>query len=123
MIKSKTDNLCSIYSIKQSQASTAKAVGELAGHGGYISCCKFFSDKHMLTSSGDATCILWDINMNQDLIKFRDHTADVMTIAINPDGHTFVSGGCDFTAKNWDARSGKCTQTFLGHQSDINAIQ
>jgi len=35
----------------------------------------------------------------------------------------FVSGACDGTAKLWDLGSGKCVQTFVGHDSDINAIQ
>jgi WD40 repeat protein len=33
-----------------------------------------------------------------------------------------VSGACDATAKLWDIRSGKATQTFSGHESDINAV-
>ncbi len=35
----------------------------------------------------------------------------------------FVSGACDATARVWDVRSGKCTQTFAGHENDINAVQ
>lgn len=34
----------------------------------------------------------------------------------------FVSGSCDTTAKVWDIRSGKCTHTFHGHDSDINSV-
>ena len=34
----------------------------------------------------------------------------------------FVSGACDATAKLWDIRSGRATQTFTGHESDINAV-
>ena len=34
----------------------------------------------------------------------------------------FVSGSCDTTAKVWDVRSGKCTHTFRGHDSDINSV-
>lgn len=33
-----------------------------------------------------------------------------------------MSGACDATAKLWDIRSGKATQTFVGHESDINAV-
>lgn len=34
-----------------------------------------------------------------------------------------MSGACDATAKLWDIRSGRATQTFTGHESDINAVQ
>jgi WD40 repeat protein len=32
------------------------------------------------------------------------------------------AGACDAQAKKWDMRTGKCVQTFTGHESDINAI-
>jgi len=38
------------------------------------------------------------------------------------DRFTFVSGGCDAAAKLWDVRTGRCIQTFTGHESDINAV-
>jgi len=42
---------------------------------------------------------------------------------VSPDKKFFVSGACDATAKLWDIRTGKCQQTFSGHESDINAVQ
>lgn len=41
---------------------------------------------------------------------------------MSPDFNFFVSGSCDYTAKVWDVREGRCKQTFYGHESDINAI-
>lgn len=35
----------------------------------------------------------------------------------------FVSGGCDTMAKVWDIRTGRCTQTFAGHDNDINSVK
>jgi WD40 repeat protein len=43
-------------------------------------------------------------------------------LSLAPNLNTFVSGACDATAKLWDIRSGKATQTFTGHESDINAV-
>ena len=37
------------------------------------------------------------------------------------DKNYFVSGACDAKAKIWDIKSGKCQQTFSGHESDINS--
>jgi len=55
--------------------------------------------------------------------EFSDHNGDVMSVATNPvDKNTFVSGSCDATAKLWDIRTGKCAQTFVGHEADINAV-
>ncbi|KAJ3477588.1 hypothetical protein NLG97_g8801 [Lecanicillium saksenae] len=97
---------------------------ELSGHAGYLSCCRFINDRSILTSSGDMTCIKWDIETGQRVTEFADHLGDVMSISLNPTNqNTFISGACDAFAKLWDIRAGKAVQTFAGHESDINAIQ
>merc|ERR1712072_666975 len=97
---------------------------ELSGHSGYLSCCRFINDRRILTSSGDMTCVLWDIETGQKITEFADHLGDVMSLSINPlDNNQFVSGACDAFAKLWDVRQQKCVQTFAAHDSDINAIQ
>lgn len=45
------------------------------------------------------------------------------SLSLGPNQNIFVSGACDATAKIWDIRSGRATQTFTGHESDINAVQ
>jgi len=96
---------------------------ELNAHIGYLSCCRFLNDRQIVTSSGDMTCILWDIEQGTKLTEFSDHNGDVMSVSISPDKNHFISGACDATAKLWDLRAGKCMQTFAGHESDINAVQ
>ncbi|CEG63323.1 Putative Guanine nucleotide-binding protein subunit beta [Rhizopus microsporus] len=114
------DNTCSIHNLE----SPIKPIRELSGHTGYLSCCRFLSDHQILTSSGDTSCILWDIDLGSKLHEFSDHTGDVMSLAVSPDNPTiFVSGACDATAKIWDLRTQKCVQSFSGHESDINAVQ
>lgn len=116
------DNICSVYNLK-SREQPIRVSRELAAHTGYISCCKFVSDRHILTSSGDMTCIMWDMEMGTAIQKFTDHTGDVMSVSISPDKNTFVSGACDAHAKLWDTRTSQCVQTFTGHDSDINSVQ
>jgi guanine nucleotide-binding protein G(I)/G(S)/G(T) subunit beta-1 len=95
---------------------------ELPGHTGYLSCCRFLTDNQILTSSGDMSCVLWDIETGQQVTTFAGHTGDVMSLSLSPDQKTFVSGACDASAKLWDIRGGYCLQTFTGHESDINSI-
>lgn len=116
------DNICSIYSLKTREGNV-RVSRELAGHTGYLSCCRFLDDSQILTSSGDTTCCLWDIETGQQLTSFVGHTGDVMSISLcNDNSRTFVSGACDASAKVWDIRDGMCRQTFTGHESDINAV-
>uniref|UniRef100_A0A669BYV1 Guanine nucleotide binding protein (G protein), beta polypeptide 1a n=1 Tax=Oreochromis niloticus TaxID=8128 RepID=A0A669BYV1_ORENI len=115
------DNICSIYNLKTREGNV-RVSRELAGHTGYLSCCRFLDDNQIVTSSGDTTCALWDIETGQQTTTFAGHTGDVMSLSLAPDTRLFVSGACDASAKLWDIREGMCRQTFTGHESDINAI-
>jgi len=117
------DNICSIYNLKGKEAPI-RIQRELAAHTGYLSCCRFLSDRQIITSSGDMSCMLWDIDTGTLMERFDSHGGDVMSVSANPtDKNTFVSGGCDSAAKLWDIRLNGCVKTFTGHTSDINAIQ
>lgn len=124
------DNLCSIYRVAHTDASpyvAQRAHKELAAHDGYLSCCRFFDKgSKIVTSSGDSSCIMWDIQRAESLSHFNDHNGDVMSVSINPkDEKMFVSGSCDSTARIWDIRgsASPCIDTFYGHESDINSVQ
>eukprot|EP00978_Attheya_sp_CCMP212_P022696 scaffold68134_cov52-Attheya_sp.AAC.1 len=115
------DNLCSIYNI--TEGTQAKSVKELASHDGYISCCRFIDEKNIITSSGDSSCIFWDIERGDALTTFTGHGGDVMSISLSPkDKNVFVSSSIDGTAKIWDIRESKCVQTHVGHTADVNAV-
>jgi guanine nucleotide-binding protein G(I)/G(S)/G(T) subunit beta-1 len=122
------DNLCSVYKLPQGTKDVGqqKTYGELAQHEGYLSCCRFVRDNEIITSSGDSTCILWDVETKTPTSIFNDHTGDVMSVSIHENSNLFVSGSCDATAKLWDYRQGgktNCVKTFPGHESDINSAQ
>jgi len=120
------DNICSIYNL-ESKDQPIKVARELAAHTGYLSCCRFVDDRSILTSSGDMTCMLWDVESGAQVEQFSEHNGDVMSISINPNNKDiFVSGACDATAKVWSTKSPsnkQSLQTFTGHESDINAVQ
>jgi len=120
------DNLCSVYKLsnKDAAGSPQRTHSELAQHEGYLSCCRFIRDDEIVTSSGDSTCILWDVEQKSPKAVFHDHTGDVMSVSIFDANDVFVSGSCDASAKVWDHRQQKaCVKTFTGHESDINSVQ
>uniref|UniRef100_A0A8C7VKR7 Uncharacterized protein n=1 Tax=Oncorhynchus mykiss TaxID=8022 RepID=A0A8C7VKR7_ONCMY len=121
------DNKCSVYplSLDKNENLAAKKKS-VAMHTNYLSACSFTnSDMQILTSSGDGTCALWDVESGQLLQSFHGHTADVLCLDLAPSetGNTFVSGGCDKKANVWDMRSGQCIQSFETHESDINSVR
>jgi len=120
------DNLCSVYRLPSSgdvnPGGGQKTYAELAQHEGYLSCCRFIEDNRIITSSGDSTCILWDVETKCPVQIFNDHGGDVMSVSIFEEKGIFVSGSCDATAKLWDYKTGACSQTFHGQESDINSV-
>jgi len=119
------DNLCSVYKLPSTKDAGAspKTFAELAQHEGYLSCCRFINDNEIITSSGDSTCILWDVEAKTATTMFQDHTGDVMSISLYEPSGLFVSASCDATAKLWDFRDKKkCVNTFHGHESDVNSV-
>lgn len=121
------DNICSLYRLPQGskEAGQQKTYGELSQHEGYLSCCRFIRDNEIITSSGDSTCILWDVETRAPTSCFIDHSGDVMSVSIYDQKNLFVSGSCDASAKLWDHRCGNkhAVKTFNGHDSDINSVQ
>jgi guanine nucleotide-binding protein G(I)/G(S)/G(T) subunit beta-1 len=119
------DNICSIYNITTLEAEEPQT--KLIGHDGYLSCARFIDENNLITSSGDASCIAWDVNRQQIKGRFIDHGGDVMSVSLHPkDPNMFVSGSVDTTAKLWDIRLNQCTHTFAGqdaHTLDVNAVQ
>jgi len=116
------DNICSIYNLT-SKEQPIKVARELAAHTGYLSCCRFIGDEQILTSSGDMTCMLWNVESGSTVQTYADHNGDVMSISPAPGGaHIFVSGACDALAKVWDVKNPSSVRTFGGHESDINAV-
>jgi guanine nucleotide-binding protein G(I)/G(S)/G(T) subunit beta-1 len=126
------DNICSIYKLSaaagEDQANKNHTEhAQLMQHEGYLSCCRFVDENNILTSSGDASCILWDLqNPKHPKQTFHGHDGDVMSVSVPNTGDTqFISGSCDLFSKLWDWRVGRnsCVKTFQGHQSDINCVQ
>jgi len=121
------DNIVSIYKLAPDKRTVTneKPAAELSQHEGYLSCCRFIDGNSILSSSGDSTCILWDISRTAPKQVFTDHSSDVMSISIAPSNPSlFVSGSCDAFSKVWDIRQAgkKSALTFGGHDSDINSV-
>lgn len=133
------DNMCSIYDLdKDNNGNNVKVKHELKHEDGYVSSCLFIGEEHILTASADQTVALWDCETGDQIRLFEGHQEDVMCLSslagsssasaaenslINTMSQDlFISGSCDQTCKLWDLRSGSCSQTFQGHESDVNAI-
>jgi guanine nucleotide-binding protein G(I)/G(S)/G(T) subunit beta-1 len=111
--------MCSLYDLE-----SGSVLRELSSHDGYLSCCRFLRDEtQILTSSGDSTCILWDVERSIPIVHFNDHSGDVMSVSLRPgDEDCFISGSSDGTVKVWDVRLDKATTTYASHESDVTGV-
>lgn len=138
------DNICTIYKIDDASSYNSspssngapqamgaqdppkgELVHELVKHDGYVSCCRFVDERHIITTSGDHNCLYWDIQrQDQDPIHFSEHNGDVMFLSLHPsDKNMFVTGSIDKTARIWDVRTPhKSVQTHYGHDGDVNSV-
>jgi len=123
------DNTVSVYKLgteTERKVSQEKPTAELAQHEGYLSCCRFIDNKQIVSSSGDGSCILWDLERRAPKQVFTEHKGDVMAVSTNDaDSNYFVSGSTDTLAKVWDIRQTgkKSVISFAGHEADINSVQ
>jgi len=123
------DNTVSVYKLgteTERKVSQEKPTAELAQHEGYLSCCRFIDNKQIVSSSGDGSCILWDLERRAPKQVFTEHKGDVMAVSTNEaDPNYFVSGSTDTLAKVWDIRQSgkKSVISFAGHEADINSVQ
>ncbi|OVA18693.1 G-protein [Macleaya cordata] len=128
------DNLCSTFNLNSAvdRDGNLPISRMLSGHKGYVSSCQYVPDEdtHLITSSGDQTCILWDVSTGQKISAFggefpSGHTADVLSVSINASNpKIFVSGSCDTTARLWDTRkASRAVRTYHGHKGDVNTVK
>lgn len=115
------DNLCTVYP----RNATDKAI-EMAGHDGFLSCCRFLDEQDIVTSSGDSRCIRWDVQSGKPVSTFAEHSADALFLSLQPgDRNVFASCSVDSTTKLWDIRAPThAVQTFQSpHSGDVNAVE
>jgi len=99
--------------------------------------------KSVVSSGGDGTLRLWDVQNGALVQQLEGHQATVIAVAYSPDGRFVASGSLvsdpmadfasviqgeelDFTGEGeiilWDAATGAFVQRFLGHSSPVRSL-
>jgi guanine nucleotide-binding protein G(I)/G(S)/G(T) subunit beta-1 len=119
------DEICSIYGMRteMSEESISQSRQKLHGHSNYISGCRFLDDDRIMTSSGDKTCRLWDIDEGKETECFNGHTEDVTGFEFqSKSAQCFVSVSSDRSCRVWDVRTQACSQIFEGHTEPVTGL-
>eukprot|EP00475_Leptophrys_vorax_P034928 TRINITY_DN5709_c0_g2_i1.p1 TRINITY_DN5709_c0_g2~~TRINITY_DN5709_c0_g2_i1.p1 ORF type:complete len:346 (-),score=64.67 TRINITY_DN5709_c0_g2_i1:163-1200(-) len=119
------DHLLSVWKANEDDYK-GQLVHELFGHTEWISQCRFTADGgSVVTSSGDKSAMLWDVEKGVLVNSFLGHFGDVLSVSLNPEApNVFATSGCDMTVRLWDIRqptaAGLC---IVGHEADVNAVK
>ena len=104
-------------------------IASLKGHNAYISDIKPFPNFKILTSSGDSTCILWDIVKTKQIQTFKSeniNSSDITSIEVlnnkTNDDNMFISGSVDGYIRLYDPRQKLCVAKFGGND-EINHLK
>lgn len=90
------------------------------GHTGIVWVVRFLPDgQRALSSSGDASLILWEVATGEPIRRFEGHTSDIYGMDVSPDGKYVLSGQAGGDMILWDIESGQPIRHFEGHTADV----
>ena len=119
-------------------AYTGKCVKKLKGHSKSVSCAEFYDNKHIVSTAGDGTIRIWDVESEKCIKtintgKFRiinypnignlSKPDTPRTISISSDGKRLITNYGDNTFEIWDLQRGLCVDSINGHSEGINSIK
>ena len=64
-------------------------------HEGYVSDVKSVNNNLLISSSGDATCIIYDVNKQKKIIEYTDFNGDVFKLDIYRDKSVFIASAME----------------------------
>jgi len=111
----------------------AEPIREFSSHRGDVNAVRWDSEGHFLASCGaDCAVKVWNVLTGACLHDFREHTREVVCIALSPSSSSssshshsrplLASGSMDTTVKIWDIAHGKCSLTIAKHVHPVTTV-
>jgi len=105
-----------------------KYVGQLKGHGGWVTSIAAPQDENglLLTGSRDGSVMQWKVEAHADetgacgeaVRRMDGHSNFVQDVQISSDGQYGLSASWDGTLRLWDLKTGNSPCRFVGHTKD-----
>lgn len=78
--------------------------------------------RQMVTSNGDKTIQLRDLNSDAGARVFESYSSGVYATAFSPDRHWFATAGKDKTVRVWEIATGRKVRTLTGHTGWVTSL-
>lgn len=92
------------------------------GHDGSVTAASFSrNNERLLTGGSDCKLALWTLKGEAEPTFFGDHTEQVLSVALSPDGTRAVSGTLDKIAHTWDTRTALEGPPLIGHRTTLRS--
>lgn len=75
----------------------------------------------VVSASQDRTLKVWDVQTRTAVLTLRGHSADVLGVAVTPDGRSIVSAG-DSTLRIWDSSTGQEAARWQAHALGASCV-
>ncbi len=91
------------------------------GHGDSVESAVFSDDgTRILTASRDRSAAIWNVEVEQPLVRLVGHTARVNSAVFSPDERLIVTAADDNTARLWDAATGVMQGKAMVHTAGVS---
>lgn len=107
ILQQKYINFKKLFTKKVWDSFSGDMICELSEHTAEISACQFnYSGTHIITSSIDRTCKLWDLrNTSRSLHTFVGHSDEILDVTFNLTGTKIASASSDNTARLYNIKN------------------
>jgi cytochrome c len=97
------------------------ALQVLRVHDGAVNAVAFLPDGRIATAGEDGRIAIWRTGEGEPDAVLQGHTAQVVALAVSPDGSTLASASWDGTVRLWPLAGG-APHVLEGHQQNVNGV-
>lgn len=123
------DNTATVWQLPTTEDPNGKLLHSLEGHEGYVCNGRFLSGNKLVTTSGDNSAALWDLNNLPDgkdidmrTFVFEGHDKDVTSLDFKPGSEKeFATSSADGSMMTWAVGNKGPTSTMRLYQADLDA--
>lgn len=88
-----------------------------------VTCVAISSDASIgIAATGDGVVHVWDLKSKTEILKYQEHSGDVLGVDLSPDGKTAASVGEDQLVRTWNVRTGENIFGVTGHSRTLNSV-